>query len=437
MLTAKHNRLRERVSEPGTQLWVVAGIAVISFAVQLLAMHAPDIYGEPYLIARNIAHGKGFVFFYPYTFHESVTAYVPPLYVWLCVPFLTSGTLATTLGGETGIQIFNLLCLQFACFAIYRFFRPHTSPVISLVIYAAVSFYIPFWALTYALEPNALNILLLVLTVSCLAKIAEQPSTKLWLAFGLLTGLQLLVRPDMLLGAVLFAAWIAWRSSRRTSSLLSLSNTAKGIAIAALVAVAIVTPWTVRNYLTFHKFVLVSANSGMNLFMGNNPVATGEFRETGITPESERIYHEVLDYSRSHDQIEVDRLRWQIAMDWIAAHPAEAALLDMKKIAYHWIGRAHTGNEYRLASEWMKNAYRIFSVFLIVLGAIGLFSRRLKPIRSLLLVVFLYSTAISAIFFVQSRHRTLKVDPFLVPLAVIGVCAAASRIPGVGERHPR
>ena len=45
-------------------------------------------------------------------------------------------------------------------------------------------------------------------------------------------------------------------------------------------------------------------------------------------------------------------------------------------------------------------------------------------------MVFLYSTAISAIFFVQSRHRTLKVDPFLVPLAVIGVAVVGVAFAG-------
>ena len=32
-----------------------------------------------------------------------------------------------------------------------------------------------------------------------------------------------------------------------------------------------------RNLIVFDRFVLVSANSGMNLYEGNNPVATGEF----------------------------------------------------------------------------------------------------------------------------------------------------------------
>lgn len=375
-------------------------------------MHGPDVYGEPYLIARNIASGKGFVFIYPYTFHESVTAYTPPLYVWLQVPFLASGI------GETGIQIFNLLCLQAACFIAYRFFRPYVRPLTGLLIFAGLSFYIPFWALAYALEPNALNILLLVSTVYVLRTLWTEQSTGRWLLLGVLIGLQLLVRPDMMMGSVLFALWLL--IARRTVW----RKIASGITLAAAVALLIVAPWTIRNYVVFHKFVLVSANAGMNLFTGNNPVATGEFSETGITPESERIFREVLEYSKTHDQIDVDRLRYKLAMDWIAEHPAQVAALDTKKILFHWIGRSSTGREYRLESNVVRDAFRIVSMLLIGFGIVGLLQMP-KHVRSLLLTLFLYSTAVSAIFFVQSRHRTLKVDPFLVPLAVIGVIRVA------------
>ena len=96
-------------------------------------------------------------------------------------------------------------------------------------------------------------------------------------------------------------------------------QTAKGLGIAILIALAIVSPWTIRNYLTFHRFILVSANSGMNLFEGNNPVATGEFSENPPTDESRRDFAAILDYSKSHDQIEVDQYRLKLSEEWILA----------------------------------------------------------------------------------------------------------------------
>jgi hypothetical protein len=410
--------IQHRLQNRRTEFWACVAIACVSFILQLLAMHGHGQYGEPYLIARNIVSGKGFVFIYPYTFHESVTAYTPPLYVFLQVPFLASAI------GEIGVQIFNLLCLQAACLIVYRFFRPYLQPLTVLLIYAALSFYIPFWALAYALEPNALNILLLVSTIYVLRDLSNNATTKRWVLLGLLTGLQLLVRPDMMLGALLFALWLLYIYRNHLSKVLG------GILVAAITSCVIIAPWTIRNYVAFHKFVLVSANAGMNLFTGNNPVATGEFSETGITPESERIFREVLAYSKTHDQIDVDRDRYDLAMDWMKSHPSEVLSLDAKKALYHWIGRNNTGREYGLESDYTRNAFRIVSIILIGFGIVGFFQVP-KNVRSLFLTLFLYSTAISTIFFVQSRHRTLKVDPFLVPLAVIGVV----RVIELAARH--
>lgn len=64
---------------------------------------------------------------------------------------------------------------------------------------------------------------------------------------------------------------------------------------------------------------------------------------------------------------------------------------------------------------------------MVVLGFYGLYCIRDNKLRSLLLVIFFYSTLVSAIFFVQSRHRILKVDPFLLPLAVVGLVAVTFR----------
>jgi hypothetical protein len=412
------DRITALLQKRRVELWAVMSIALLSFIIQILCIHGHELYGEPYLIARNIVAGKGFVFVYPYTFHESVTAYIPPLFVFLQVPFLASGL------GEIGIQIFNLVCLQAACFIIYRFFRSFVQAPLALLIFFALSFYIPFWALAYSLEPNALNLLLLVSTIYILRNIAEHASTKRFILLGVLIGLQLLVRPDMMLGAVLFSIWliVVYRKHLKVAI--------NGITLVALTAGIIVAPWTIRNYGVFHKFVLVSANGGMNLFTGNNPVATGEFSETAITPESEQIFRGVLEYSKTHDQIDVDRLRYKLAMQWILDHPAQTASLDAKKALYHWIGRASTGREFRLESETTRNIYRIVSLALIGFGIIGLLQIP-KNVRSLLFILFLYSTAISTIFFVQTRHRTLKVDPFLVPLAAIGVV----RVLGMAARR--
>jgi hypothetical protein len=390
---------------------ILFAIAVIAFIVQLLELHAPSFFGEPYLIAKNIVAGKGFVFEYPLTGMVLPSCYVTPLYVYLQVPFLYFGL------GERGIQIMNLLFLQAACFVLYSFFRRFTTRDAALLIFIALSFYIPFWILSYTLDPNSLNLLLLALTVDLLYVLSTMPPRRGWIQLGILIGLQLLLRPDILIGGVLFAAWLLfWNRSR---------STWQGMAIALLISLAVVVPWTLRNYQTFHKFVLVSANSGMNLYEGNNYVATGEFRANLPTNESTMEFAKITAYQNTHDAIDLDKYRFELAEQWIIDHPGKAVKLDLKKIWYHWFGRPIMGEQFHYQFQGMANAFRIAGVVMLLFALYGLYCIRDNKLRSLLLVVFFYSTLVSAIFFVQSRHRILKVDPFLLPLAVIGVVNVA------------
>lgn len=394
-------------------------IALIALLFQLLNLRAPSFYGEPYLVAKNIVAGKGYVFAYPITTAVGSTCYVTPLYTYLQVPFLYFGL------GERGIQIMNLLFLQAACFVLYRFFRKFTTPGVALLTFATLSFYIPFWILSYTLEPDSLNLLLLVLTVECAYSLSKNPSRRVWIWFGVLIGIQLLLRPDIMLGAVLLSVWLlAWSWSKETVI---------GVAIAALVSLAVVSPWTLRNYLAFHKFVPVSANAGMNLYEGNNPVATGEFSELPATPESRKDFQDVQEYSKTHDQIEIDHYRLTLAEAWMAAHPSEVLKLDVKKIWYHWFGRPIMGEQYHYTFQRMEVPYKIFGVAMLAFGLFGLFSIHNKKLQSLILVIFVYSTLVSAIFFVQTRHRILKVDPFLLPLAVMGVAMLVEKIRAVSK----
>ena len=388
-------------------LWI---IAAATFALQLIFMRGPEIYGEPYLVAKNIIAGKGFVFAYPLC-KEAVTAYVTPLYVFLEVPILWLGL------GERGVQIFNLLTLLAANLVLYRFWSKFTPSWLALVLFAALSLYVPFWILADSLDPNALNILLIALTIDRLYELDRSPTNRKRVQLGLLIGIQLLVRPDILLGAAVFGLWLLMRRWN--------VSTVKGIAYAAVIALLVVSPWTVRNYLTFHRFILVSANSGYNLYMGNNDVATGDFGMLAPTPESDHMEASIANFALTHDAVDVDRLRQHLAEKWMLTNPGHVVNLDIKKFYYHWFGRSLIGNLYHFGAGTYWTIYFVLSVFLIGFAGWGMYRLHDKRLRSLLIALFVYSTAVSVIFFVQSRHRSLKVDPFMVPLAVIGLFSIA------------
>src|SRR5262249_13795870 len=62
-----------------------------------------------------------------------------------------------------------------------------------------------------------------------------------------------------------FLAWLWWRLRRLSRSRYS------RILIAALASILVVTPWLIRNYLVFHRFVPIRSGLGLQLYHGNNP----------------------------------------------------------------------------------------------------------------------------------------------------------------------
>lgn len=392
---------------PKTERRTLAVIAVVVLLVQILTMRTTVVYGEPYAIAEYMHKGMGFVYIFPWDLTPSPTCFIPPLYAYFLYALLQAGI------GTFGMRIAGLLFFQISGFFLYYFFKRYTKQSLALYGYLLYVAYVPLWLLSEKIDPDGLNILLVTATVFILDRLREAPSWKRWIILGVLLGIQILTRPDILVGIVIFGVWLYYNLSDRRAFV-------KGYATAIVIALVMVAPWTIRNYRQFGRFVLVSSNSGYNLFLGNNPAATGEFQQGDETPESIAIDSARAAYFNVHPSgVERDSYLFHVAVDWALAHPWEVVKLSVKKFYFHWWLRESAG-VYIQAPEWMIDAYNIGSLLLVLLGMIGLWSIP-REARSLLVALFVYSTAIAMIFFVQTRHRALKVDPYLIMLSVIGI----------------
>ena len=91
----------------------------------------------------------------------------------------------------------------------------------------------------------------------------------------------------------------------------------RAIAKAAVVYAAmalVIVPWTVRNYLVFGEFVLISTNGGGTLLSGNNPTAWGDYTEDD--PLVRQVPNDVA------GQVANDRLARSLALQWIEEQSA-------------------------------------------------------------------------------------------------------------------
>ncbi len=415
MLFDKLNFLTETKRKEQITLLV---ISFVVFIIQLATLRPPVGIGEPYWIARELAAGHGFIYAYPFDLVYAPTCYIPPLYVWFHAAIISLG------GGLIISQIIGLIFFHCANYFFYRFFRRITSPGIALAGFVALAFYIPLWLLSQKPDPDGLNLLFIALTVLALDEANERPGKKIWLILGVLFGIQIYVRPDILMGIVFFGLWLLFYAKNAIDRRKKLV----GYFVAVAIALLMVLPWTIRNYVQFDSFVLVSANSGFNFYMGNNPQATGEFQQGPATAESIAMDSARAKYfllNPSH--VTRDSYLFAVASDWIFAHPIEASKLWIKKLYFHWWQRDLAGGSIA-ASEWMITGYKIASLFLLIFGFYGLYSLKSRSRQALLISLFLYSTTIAVIFFTQSRHRAIKVDPYLVTLSIIGIDAVLKKL---------
>lgn len=86
-----------------------------------------------------------------------------------------------------------------------------------------------------------------------------------WLGYGALWGIGALINPSLLPVLPPLALWAIWPLRRQ------FLRSARLAAASAAIFVVCLTPWTIRNYVVFHKFVPLRSNFGLELWLGNNP----------------------------------------------------------------------------------------------------------------------------------------------------------------------
>ena len=199
-------------------------------------------------------------------------------------------------------------------------------------------------------------------------------------------------------------------------------------------AAATIAPFTLRNLLVSHEFVLISSHGGLNFLVGNGPGATGAYREIpGITPDiggqardSKRVAEAAE--GRALSSREVSSHFAREALRWIAHEPAAALSLFLRKFRILLSGDEAPLN---FSFPWYREkslALKLLAVgpgLLVPLAGAGFvlaFVAASGAARRTLLVwsafVPAYVFAVAA-FFVATRYRL----PLLVALAPLGGAA--------------
>jgi len=198
---------------------------------------------------------------------------------------------------------------------------------------------------------------------------AQQKSARNgWIA-GMALGLGCLARPTFFPVAFFSLFWLGRRRWR--PALFGL--------------LIMLAPITLHNAYRGHDLVLVSANLGVNFYIGNNPMANGRISATPELPAQpaalERQARRIAQTAagRTLRPSEVSRYWFRKGLDYAISHPAHSIELLARKVFYSLHGAAVSDNEdlgslhrYLRLQPWLP----IGMWLLIPLGLLGMVASR-------------------------------------------------------------
>ena len=217
-------------------------------------------------IAASLADGRGYV----NTAGQS-TAWRPPGYpAFLALIYRLTGP---SVVAATIVQSFvgALTVLMLILFA--STLLNHIETVIAGVIAAAYPGFV--WLPRLLLSEN-LSLLLTLTTLWAVAMYLKSPRVKWLVLFGAIGGLNTLVRGGNLVLPIMLGAGLLIIAVRRKSD--EWKRLSSGLLLALAAFVVLVTPWTIRNYRVFHRFVPIATQGGLTLYASYwPPVKNGKF----------------------------------------------------------------------------------------------------------------------------------------------------------------
>ena len=291
--------------------------------------------------ALRILHGQ-------WTDHTAF--YGLPLYAYLLAgiykvfgysPFIP-GLIQAILEGGTAVIIYQLALLAFGRESSPS--SPATTPaspgdsakVIGILAAIGWAFFQPAESYSIILMPTTWLVFVFWYLVWSVVRYRELPSLGRLFSYGLLVGITAMGIATILLliPLLLLAILLRWKST--------ISWRALGMALLLAGVLLGASPAWIHNYFVAHDPVFLSAHSGVNFWIGNNPVATGYPKfPPGLHAGQEAMLKDSITTAekaagRLLKRSEVSAYWAQQGRGWIASHPLDWLNLVGVKIRNFW-----------------------------------------------------------------------------------------------------
>lgn len=361
-------------------------------------------------IATSIYTGHGFSspFFVP----TGPTAWLPPIYPYLMVACMK------LFGGYTAASAFAIL----ACNSLFAALTVIPVYFLARHLFAGRTARVAAW--TWVLFPYSIDCSAERFwsdTLTCLAatflwwqtlRLEKSREFSDWLLWGALAGVAAVISPVLLGPLPFLGLWLMFRRRRTGRSWFWPPL------FSALVVVVLITPWTVRNYRAFHRFIPMKDNFWEEVHRGNNADTSDPAPDSTAPPHCPAEYDQ---WVKLGEMGYLDAKKAE-SLAFIRQHPAFCTWLTIHKVIFTWTGFWSLDPKF-LADEPFHTPNVFFTTAMTLLTLLGLryawrngHGEAAFPLVLLLLTfpVVFYLTHPS----MDYRH---PLDPVLVILCCYGV----------------
>jgi len=280
---------------------------------------------------------------------------------------------------------------------------------VALVAAAITAGYAYFALYSAALQTEALYLVLVAWALLLTLKLAEGPTLRLWLGWAVVVALAGLLRQVFMpVAGVLFVYVIS--VARRQVKVWH-------VALGAVVALAMILPWTARNYRVYGQFLLLNSQYGQILWNANHP-------DLGVHFVGDAMFPIPADLEGANEVVLTNELLRRGAQ-LIAAEPGRFLRLSLSRAAT--LFRFWPSRDSALISNIMRTlSFGICLPFMI--AGLAISAREWRRWLPLYLFIGAY-VLIHVVSWAQIRYR-LPVDVALIPFAALAVVALLHRFGG-------
>lgn len=409
---------------PRSVLWMV----VLSFIVQVAAIGIFRQYrmrtGEDHFgfgfemgrVGRSIALGQGFS--NPYGGDTGPSAWEPPLYPYLIGGVFKLFGIYTNASAWVLLSI-NSIFASLTTIPIYLIAHQTFGQRVALWSARAWAFnpYVWYWSIHWIWDttftPLVFALIFLVSLEMVSLEMEQWPGLRGWMLFGALWAIGALANPAMLSFLPFCGLWIWWRRYR--CGLPSLA----GVVLSSFVFFLVLSPWLLRNYEVFGRFVFIRDDFGLQFRLGNNRLADGMLIAT-LQPNLNQPEFEK--FARLGEiAYEADCRR--LAFEWIRTHPEQFAIISMKRFFYYWNGVPRPTDS---IAPWDFRSSLFLASSVLAIWGVGRALRQKRPGAWLFAGLVLTYPTVYYFVFPHARYRH-PIEPELIILMVFLLSEIRSR----------